>query len=117
MGEVVPWGRVWRTGANAATQFRTDRELSIGGTAIPAGTYTLWTVPGTQGWTLIVNKHAGQWGTEYDQAQDLARIEMRRELLPDPVEQFTIELLPAGDGGVLRMEWDDTRVWVPVTAK
>lgn len=117
LGGIVPLGRVWRTGANAATQFRTDRDLVIGGTPIPAGTYTLWTIPAQQGWTLIVNKQTGQWGTEYEEGQDLARIDMRREATASPVEQFTIDLVPGGDGGVLRMEWDDTRVWVPVTAR
>jgi hypothetical protein len=117
LGQVVPWGRVWRTGANAATQLRTDRDLVIGGTPVPAGTYTLWTVPERQGWTLIVNRQTGQWGTEYDESKDLARIPMRREDTAAPVEQFTIELVPGGEGGVLRMEWDDTRVSVPIVAR
>ncbi|HEX2190554.1 MAG TPA: DUF2911 domain-containing protein [Longimicrobiaceae bacterium] len=113
-GGVVPWGQVWRTGANQATHLRTDRDLTIGGERVPAGTYTLWTVPGEREWTLILNRQTGQWGTEYDQAKDLVRVPMRVERAPQRAEQFTISLEPAGQGGVLAMTWDDTRATVPV---
>lgn len=116
-GQVVPWGRVWRTGANQATHLRTDRDLVIGGTPVPAGAYTLWTLPSPQGWKLIVNRQTGQWGTEYDAERDLARIDMTRETLSAPVELFTIAVEPRGAGGVLAMSWDDTRVWVPIAVR
>jgi hypothetical protein len=114
-GNVVPLDQVWRTGANAATVLRTNRDLMIGGTHVPAGAYSVFTVPGAQGWQLILNRQTGQWGTEHDPAQDLARIPMRRESLPEPVERFTIALEPAEGGrAILRMAWDDTRASVPV---
>jgi Protein of unknown function (DUF2911) len=114
-GHVVPWGRVWRTGANEATQFTTDTPLSIGGQAIPAGTYSLWTVPRPDGATLIVNRRTGQWGTHYEQSLDLARVEMARETLVEPLEQFTIGIESWEDGGMLRLSWDSTSYLVPVS--
>jgi DUF2911 family protein len=118
MGEVVPWGQVWRTGANAATGFRTTRDLEIGGVTVPAGAYTLWTLPTQAGWKLIVNRQTGQWGTEYHPEQDLARIDMQTRPVSPPVEQFTIRLeTTGGNGGVLRLAWDDTEAFVPFTVK
>jgi hypothetical protein len=114
-GQVVPWGRVWRTGANEATQFTTDTPLIIGGQRVPAGTYSLWTVPRPDGATLILNRRTGQWGTHYESGLDLARVEMARESLADPVEQFTIAIEPSGDGGVLRLSWESTSYLVPLS--
>ncbi len=116
-GETVPWGEVWRTGANEATHFHTDKDLVIGGTPVPAGTYTLWTIPRPEGWTLIINKQTGQWGTIYDPAQDLARLEMRDEAPATREEQFTISLEPKEAGAVLRLRWDDREAWVPIEIK
>jgi Protein of unknown function (DUF2911) len=113
-GEVVPWGRVWRTGANAATQLTTDTPLAIGGHTIPAGTYSLWTIPRPDGATLIVNARTGQWGTHYDRALDLARVEMARDTVEQPLEQFTIEIERVEDGGVLRLSWESTSYLIPV---
>ena len=115
MGGLVPYGEVWRTGANAATTFVTRRNLRINGVDVPAGTYTLYTLPGEREWQLIVNRQTGQWGTEYNQEQDLARIPMRVERTPSPVEQFTIALEPAGGNVVnLVLTWENTRAWVPM---
>ena len=115
MGQVVPYGQVWRTGANEATHFRAERDVMIGRTRVPAGSYTLWTVPGPDGWTLIVNRQTGQWGTVYDSAQDLARIPVRAERASGaPVEQLTMRFEPAGDGAALVMAWESTRVIVPI---
>jgi hypothetical protein len=114
-GNVVPWERVWRTGANEATQFMTDTPLVIGGHEIPAGTYSLWTVPRPDGATLILNRRAGQWGTHYERTLDLARVEMAREPLTEPLERFTIAIEPEGAGGVLRLSWDSTSYLVPVS--
>ena len=108
-GTVVPWGQVWRTGANAATGFTTDTDITINGTTIPKGSYTLFTLPGQDGAKLIVNKQTGQWGTQYDPAQDLARIDLESEQLAQPVEGFTIAIEPDGTGGVLSLAWDRTR--------
>jgi hypothetical protein len=113
MGGLVPYGQVWRTGANAATTFVTNRDLTMGGVNVPAGTYTLYTLPGETEWQLIINRQTGQWGTEYDQAQDLARIPMQVERLPQPVEQFTIDLNPeSGRAFTFDLRWENTRAWV-----
>jgi hypothetical protein len=112
-GNVVPWNQVWRTGANAATQFTTDVPLSVGGATVPAGTYTLWTLPSQIGAKLIINRQTGQWGTEYDSTQDLARVALERERLPAAVDQFTIGVDSSASGGVLRLEWDSTGFRVP----
>lgn len=109
-GGVVPWDAVWRTGANTATSFTTDRALTIGGVSVPAGSYTLWSIPGRDGWRLVINKQTGQWGTVYNEDQDLARIPMTVERLTSPVEQFTIDVA----NGRLSLAWDDTRASVPI---
>lgn len=111
-GGVVPFDRVWRTGANQATHITTGADLMIGGTHVPAGTYTLYTIPSQSGWTLIINRQTGQGGTTYDQAMDLARIPMRVDSLAEPVEQFTIAVEPTGQGGRLALSWERTRAWV-----
>jgi hypothetical protein len=117
MGQVVPWGQVWRTGADNATHFRTDRDLVVGGTPVPAGSYTLWTLPGPDGWTLIINRQTGQWGTEYDPARDFARIPVRTAPTDAPVELMTMRFLQPGGGAgaMLAIEWESTRVIVPFT--
>lgn len=114
-GTLVPYGVVWRTGANEATHFRTDHDLTIGTVRVPRGTYTLWTIPARDGWTLIVNRATGQWGTDYDKSRDLARIPMKVATLSAPVEQFTIAIEPKGNGsGVLTLSWDTTQASVPI---
>jgi hypothetical protein len=114
MGELVPFGRVWRTGANAATTLVTDVDLQIGEARVPRGTYTLYTIPSQGGWTLIVNRQTGQWGTQYEATRDLVRIPMHVSTLPQAVEQFTIELEPGRNGqSTLAMEWERTRAYVP----
>jgi hypothetical protein len=115
MGELVPWGRPWRTGANAATTFVTDVDLEIAGTLVPRGTYTLYTLPTPGRWTLIINRQTGQWGTQYEPSRDLVRLPMRRSETSQPVEQFTIALQPTRPGRFdLSMEWESTRETVPV---
>ena len=105
-GGVVPWGRVWRTGANQATELSTDLPLTVAGRTIQAGRYTLWTIPHPSGATLIVNRRSGQWGTEYEPGFDLGRFPMRRDTSAVPAEQFTIEVVPLASGGELRFRWD-----------
>ena len=87
----------------------------IGGREIPAGTYSLWTVPRPDGATLIVNRRTRQWGTHYERTLDLARIEMAREPVADPLERFTIAIEPTEAGGVLRLGWDSTSYLVPIS--
>ena len=116
-GNVVPWGEVWRTGANAATQFRTDKALEIGGVTVPAGFYTLWTIPSATGWKLVINGETGQWGTAHKAERDLFTVDMSVAALSEPVERFTIGVQPGESGGELRMDWDTTRASVPFTVK
>ena len=104
---------IWRTGANAATQLRTDRELNIGGTIVPAGTYSLWTRTTGRGYELIINRQAGQWGTEYHPDRDLARVPLRESTLSAPVERFTMAL----DTGSLTMAWGTKQLSVPVSVR
>ena len=118
MGELVPFGKVWRTGANEATSFVTEGGVNVGGTKVPAGKYTLYTLPSEGTWKLIINKQTGQWGTEYDEAQDLARIDLQKTHLDQPVEQFTISFKKTGDNSAdLVLEWENTRLSVPVKAE
>ncbi|HEX8213368.1 MAG TPA: DUF2911 domain-containing protein [Longimicrobium sp.] len=116
VGELVPYGRVWRTGANAATTLVTETDLRIGDALVPRGTYTLYTLPTAQGWTLIINRQTGQWGTQYEASRDLVRIPMRTTRLAQPVEKFTIALErgSARGTGTLAMAWENTRLTVPV---
>ncbi len=117
-GGLVPYDQVWRTGANEATSLSTDADLGIGGTPIPAGNYTLYTVPSAGSWKLIINKQTGQWGTDYEQAQDLARVDMHTAKLPQSVEQFTITLEKTGaDSATLNIDWETTRASVQVKEK
>ena len=114
-GELVPYGQLWRTGANAATQFRTDKNLKMGDVTVPAGFYTLFTIPGPSEWTLIINSETGQTGTAHKPERDLFKIPMKVSAPPQAVERFTIGVTPGENGGVLYMEWDATRASVPFT--
>jgi Protein of unknown function (DUF2911) len=114
-GGLVPYGQVWRTGANEATTFVTEKDVDVGRTRIPKGSYTLFSLPTEAGWKLIINKQTGQWGTKYDQSQDLVRIDAQKQALPQPLERFTISFEPpSGDGTTLRLDWENTRVSVPI---
>ena len=118
MGALVPYGRWWRTGADSATTFQTEADLDIGGLKVPKGAYTIYTLPGAKEWLLIVNKQVGQFGTEYDQKQDLGRVKMTLAQTPAPVERFKIELLSTGGNkGLLKMTWERTDVSVPITVQ
>lgn len=116
-GGLVPWGEVWRTGANRATHFTTSRTLQMGDLEVPAGEYTLYTIPEPDGGTLIVNRQTGQGGTSYDEAQDLGRVAMTTETLPNTVEDFTIRVEDTEAGGALQLVWDRTAFVVPFTVR
>jgi hypothetical protein len=111
-GGLVPYDQIWRTGADEATLLITQKPIVLGGAAIPAGAYTLWTLPASDGSAkLIVNKQIGQWGegpNTYDQAQDVARVDLQKAALDTPVTQFTIALSknPSG-GGLLKLSWEN----------
>jgi hypothetical protein len=130
---VVPWNQVWRTGANFATRFTATGDLIVSGQTIPAGTYTLWTVPSASGWKLIFNKQtkapcataaecadpkrANLWGTDYSADSDFVRVDMQSTTTSDPVERFAISLEPQSDGAVLALQWDKTRAFVNLAKK
>jgi len=117
-GELVPYGKVWRAGANEATTFVTDADLKIGGTSAPAGSYTIFTVPNADKWQLVISKKIGEWGTAYPgPSEDLARIDMKVSNLPSPVENFTIALDQSANGCTLRMDWETTRASVDISKK
>ncbi len=117
-GGILPYDHWWRTGANKATTLKTDINLKIGDLGVPAGTYTLYTIPSEHGWTLIVNKQTGQWGTEYDETQDLGRVKMSEGVMPsNPVETFQIKFEHTKDLATeLHLLWETTNVYVSVTA-
>ena len=119
LGNLLPFNGVWRTGANAATQFSTSAPITLAGMPVPAGKYTLWTVPRKSGVTdLIVNKQSGQWGTEYDETRNLAMALMKTDTLAAPVEKFTISIVANSDQtGALRMEWGTFRWTAPIVVK
>jgi hypothetical protein len=115
MGGLVPYGQVWRAGANEATAMTVSSEITVGGTAVPAGKYTVFTVPGEDKWSLVISKKTGEWGTAYPGPDnDLARIDMKVSKTPAPVENFTIAFDEKGGGCALRMEWENTRASVDV---
>jgi len=113
--ELAPYGKVWRTGADEATTLVTDKDLMFGSTHVSAGKYTLYTLPAENGWQLIINKQTGQWGTEYSQAQDLARIPMKVTKTSAPVEQLTIAVNDTAAGGELKLTWENSEVTAPFT--
>jgi hypothetical protein len=102
VGDLIPYDRVWRTGANAATQLTTSAPIELAGVPLHPGTYTLWTLPTRGGVSLIINGQSGQWGTDYDARRDVARRPMTVDALPGNADQFTIRIEPAGR---LVMEW------------
>jgi hypothetical protein len=115
MGGLVPYGEVWRTGANPATTLITATTLKIGTLEVPAGTYTIYTLPNAAQWLLIVNKQTGQWGTEYSEAKDLGRTPMQHKTLPAPQENMTISFEHTSGGGTeLHVKWETTDEYVSV---
>ena len=114
----VPSKEVWRLGANEATTMTTSAALVFGSTTVPAGQYTLYFAhAGSGAAQLIVNKQTGQWGTEYDQKQDLGRVDLKMDKLSSPVEQLTISIEPQGTGGTLKIAWDDRAYSAPFTVQ
>jgi hypothetical protein len=117
-GELVPFGEVWRTGANEATTFVNSADVVIGGKSVPAGSYTIFTVPNADKWTLIINKKTGEWGIPYKyESDELARVDMKVSKLPSPVENFTISYDKSGSGCTMHIDWETTRASVDISAK
>src|ERR1022692_4566631 len=117
-GGLVPFGEVWRTGANEATTLVASADVVVGGKAVPAGSYTIFTVPTAGKWTLIINKKTGEWGIPYKyESDELARVDMKASKLPSPVENFTITYDKSGSGCTLQIDWETTRASVDISAK
>ena len=117
-GGLVPYGQVWRTGANEATTFVTTADLSIHGKEIPAGNYTLFTVPEKEKWTLIINKKTGEWGIPYKwESDELLRVPMQVSSLSTPLEDFTISFEQSGNSCTIHLDWDKTRASAKFTEK
>ena len=122
-GGLVPYGKVWRTGADEATLLTTAQPIEIGGYSLAAGTYSLFTVPNEDGTAkLVINKKTGQWGIPYNEdsekANELARVDLKKSTLDKTVDQFTMAIEPeASGGGVLKMMWENTQYSVPFTVK
>jgi hypothetical protein len=121
-GGLVPYGQVWRTGADEATLLVTQKPIVFGGTTVPAGAYTLFTLPQEDGSAkLIINRQIGQWGVgpgSYDEQQDLARIDLKKDTLEKTADQLTVAVSknPSG-GGVLKIIWEDTQFSAPFTVQ
>jgi hypothetical protein len=114
-GELIPFGQVWRTGANEATTLVTPVDLVIGGTTVPAGSYTIFTIPNKDKWTLIISKKTGEWGVPYPgAASDFARVDMTSTQLGAPLEKFAISFDKTGSGCTLKMAWETTQAAVDI---
>jgi len=118
LGGLVPFGEVWRAGANDATTFVITGDMNVGGKAVPAGNYTLFTLPKEDGWTLIISKETGEWGVPYPgESSDFGRAPMKVSKLDAPLENFTISFDQAAGACTLRMDWETTRASVAITEK
>jgi hypothetical protein len=117
-GDLVPYGEVWRTGANEATTFVTNSNLSADGKDIPAGSYTMFSLPEQNKWTLIISKHTGEWGIPYKyQSEELGRIPMSVSKTSAPVENFTIGFDQSGGACTLQLSWEETQASVKFSEK
>src|SRR6202046_1981159 len=117
-GDLVPFGEVWRTGANDATTFVPSADVVVGGKTIPAGSYTIFTVPAQDKWTLIINKKTGEWGIPYKyESDELARVDMKVSQTPSPVENFTIAFDQKGNTCTLNIKWENTQASVDISEK
>jgi hypothetical protein len=117
-GGLVPFGEVWRTGANEATTFVSSSDVEVGGKTVPAGSYTIFTVPNADKWTLIVNKKTGEWGIPYKyESDELTRVDMKVSKLPAALENFTITYDKSAGGCTMKIDWETTRATVNISAK
>ena len=110
----MPFGKIWRTGADEATLLITQKPIMLGGATIPAGAYTLFTLPLADGSAkLVVNRQLGQWGMQYDEKQDLVRVDLKKQAAEAPADQFTMAVeKDAAGGGVIKLAWESTQYTV-----
>jgi hypothetical protein len=117
-GDLVPFGEVWRAGADEATSFVADTNLDVSGKSVPAGRYTLFIFPMQDKWTLIISKRTGEWGVPYPgERSDFTRADMKLSKLPAAQENFTISFDPTGSSCTMRLEWETTRASIQITQK
>ena len=114
-GGLVPYGQVWRAGANEATTFVTTADVMVGGKRVPAGSYTLFTIPDKEKWTLIISKKTGEWGIPYPEGSDLLRLDMQAGATSATVENFAITFDKRTNGCALHMVWENTSTTVDIT--
>jgi Protein of unknown function (DUF2911) len=115
-GGLVPYGKVWRTGANEATIIKFSKNVKIGSSMLKAGEYTLWSIPSPNNWKIVINSEVGQWGTEYDENKDVLRIPASSTKLPVPLEMLIIDFTDVASGIEMLIKWDTTLVKVPISA-
>lgn len=115
-GGLVPYGKIWRTGANEATIIRFTKDVNFAGKMLKAGTYTLWTIPGPTDWMIVINSETGQWGTEYDERRDVLRVPAKSKKLDVPLEMLIIDFTDVESGSEMLIKWDNTIVNIPISA-
>lgn len=113
-GELIPYGKIWRTGANEATTISFNDDYLVSGKPINAGKYSLFSIPGKDEWTVIFNEQTGQWGTIYNEGRDVLRVKVKTETADIPVEKFTVEYEKKNDTVFVALMWDDVLVKVPM---
>jgi hypothetical protein len=113
-GGLVPYNKVWRTGANEATLIKFNKDVVLAGKKISAGTYSLWTIPSEKDWTIIINQQIGQWGTEYDQSKDLVRSQVLKSSLQQNLEMLIIDFTDDSESTNMLIKWDNTQVAIPI---
>jgi hypothetical protein len=117
-GDLVPFGEIWRAGADDATTFVPNLDVIVGGKTVPAGKYTLFTLPTPTRWTLIISKQTGEWGIPYPGEQyDFARMEMKVAKLVSPLENFTISFDQTGTSCAMKLDWESTRASIDIAEK
>lgn len=111
---LVPYGKVWRTGANEATLLTVGDDVILAGKPLKAGKYTLWTIPGPGSWQVVINGQTGQWGTQYDETRDVFRAEVPARTVGDVKENLEMNFTEQPDGADLVLRWDTREVTIPV---
>lgn len=113
-GKLLPYGQVWRTGANEATIFEVKQDIKVGDKTLKSGKYTLWTVPNADKWTIVLNSETGQWGTMYDEKKDVLRVDVPVGNTAESMEQFKVDFAAVEGGADMVLSWDNTEVKVPI---
>lgn len=111
---LVPYGKWWRTGANEATIIKFSKDVTIAGKPLKSGTYTIFTIPEKDNWTIIINGEVGQWGLEYDEKKNIMTVNVPSTQTDSSAEQFKIDFIEQSNGGDMVLHWDTTQVMIPI---